>query len=36
MSGWLNMHNLIVFLLGVLLASYVKMLVSQVKGKVGG
>lgn len=36
MSEWVNWHTVIAFFLGVALAAWVKMLYSQVKGKVAG
>lgn len=36
MSEWVNFHTIVAFILGVVMAAWVKMLASQVKGKVGG
>lgn len=36
MDEWVNVKTIIAFILGVLMAAWVKMLAAQVKGKVGG
>lgn len=36
MSEWVNFKTIVAFILGVVMAAWVKMLASQVKGKVGG
>lgn len=36
MNEYINFKTIVAFILGVLMAAWVKMLASQVKGKVGG
>lgn len=36
MSEWINLHTLIAFVLGVVLAAWVKMMISQLQAKAKG
>lgn len=36
MSEWINLQTIVAFILGVVMAAWVKMLLGQARGKMGG